>query len=89
METIFLKKIVTRQRILDVMHEFSNQYPNTDSYDDRLQKGTYHYVIRYDGQLYPPKHILSMATGIPTPKFGGGEQTNRVFRQLGFDIENK
>jgi 5-methylcytosine-specific restriction protein A len=89
METIFLERRVTRQRILDVLHEFTTQYPNTDSYDDWLQKRTYRYAIRYDGRLYPPKHILSVATGIPATEFNGGEQTNRVFRQLGFEIENK
>jgi len=89
METTFLNKTVTRQRILDVLHEFAAQYPDTDSYDSWLQKGTYRYAIRYDGRLYPPKHILSLAAGIPTTEFGGGEQTNRVFRQLGFEIENK
>ena len=89
METIFLERTVTRQRILDVLHEFAAQYPDTDSYEGWLQKGTYRYAIRYDGRLYPPKHILSVATGIPTAEFNGGEQTNRVFRQLGFDIENK
>jgi len=30
-----------------------------------------------------------MATGIPTTEFGGGEQANRVFHQLGFTVENK
>ena len=89
METTFLNRIVTRQRILEVLHEFAAQYPDTDSYDDWLGKETYKYMIRYDGRLYPPKHTLSVATGIPTAEFNGGEQTNRVFRQLGFDIENK
>jgi hypothetical protein len=30
-----------------------------------------------------------VVTGVPTTDFNGGEQTNRVFRQLGFDVENK
>lgn len=89
MDTLFMNKIVTRQRILEVLHEFATQYPDTDSYDAWLQKGIYRYVMRYDGRLYPPKHILSMVTGIPTAEFNGGQQTNRVFRQLGFEIENK
>jgi 5-methylcytosine-specific restriction protein A len=71
------------------LHEFARQHPNTGSYDDWLKKETYKYAIRYDGRVYPPKHILSMVTGISTSEFNGGEQTNRVFRQLGFDVENK
>lgn len=89
METNFLNKRVTRQNILDALHEFARQYPNTDTYDSWLQKGAYKYAVHYDGRIYPPKHILSTVTGIPTAKFNGGEQTNRVFRQLGFDVVNK
>ncbi|MCJ7585827.1 MAG: hypothetical protein MUO30_13800 [Anaerolineales bacterium] len=84
-----MNKIVTRQNILDTLHEFARQHPNTETYDGWLQKETYKYAVRYDGRVYPPKHILSMATGIPTSEFNGGEQTNRVFRQLDFDVENK
>ena len=84
METSFLHKVVTRQDILDALHEFGRQHPNTDSYDSWLEKGNYKYSVPYDGRKYPPKHILSMATGISTDDFNGGEQTNRVFRQLGF-----
>ena len=89
METTFINQIVTRQKILDALHEFASQHPNPETYDDWLQKGTYKYAVRYDGRMYPPKHIMSMATGISTTDFNGGEQTNRVFRQLGFDVENK
>jgi 5-methylcytosine-specific restriction protein A len=89
MDTTFKNQIVTRQNILDTLHEFAEQYPNTEAYDDWLLKKTYKYAVRYDGRLYPPKHILSMATGILNTDFNGGEQTNRVFRQLGFDVENK
>lgn len=89
METLFLQKTVTRQAILDALHEFARQHPDTDTYDSWLEKGTYKYAIQYDGRMYPPKHILSMATGIPTADFNGGEQTNHVFRQLGFDVVNK
>ena len=72
------------------MHEFVSQHPNAETHDDWLQKGTYKYAVRYDdGRVYLPKHILSMATGIPTTEFNGGEQTNRVFRQIGFHVENK
>ena len=89
METTFLRKTVTRQQILDALHEFARQHPDTNTYENWLQKGTYKYAVRYDGRVYPPKHILSVVTGIPTANFNGGEQTNRVFRQLGFDVENK
>lgn len=89
METTFKRQTVTRQDILDALHDFASQYPNTETYENWLEKDTYKYAVLYDGRVYPPKHILSMATGIPTTEFGGGEQTNRVFHQLGFTVENK
>jgi 5-methylcytosine-specific restriction enzyme A len=89
MGTVFLHHIVTRQNIQDALHNFAVQYPNSENYDSGLRKENYRYVVRYDGRNYPPKNILSMAPGISTENFGGGEQTNRVFRQLGFDVENK
>ena len=89
MKTTFKRQTVSRQDILDALHEFLTQYPNTETYDNWLQKGTYKYALVYDRRVYPPKQILSMATGISTKRFSGGEQTNRVFDQLGFTIENK
>jgi 5-methylcytosine-specific restriction enzyme A len=89
MQTTFKGKIVTRQDILDALQEFSTQYPDPDTYDNWLQKGNYIYALRYGEKTYPPKHILSRAARIPTSEFSGGEETNRVFRQLGFIIEKK
>ena len=80
---------MTRRDILDALQEFSTQYPNPDTYDNWLQKDNYIYILRYRDNVYPLKHILSRAARIPTSEFGGGAETNRVFRQLGFIIEKK
>ena len=89
MRTKFKSKTVTRKAILDAIHEFDRQYPNSSTYDDWLRKRSYIYAVLYDNRMYPPKQILSMATGISTTDFNGGEQTNRVFHQLGFEVKNK
>jgi len=89
METIFKGRTVTSQEILDALHEFSLEYPDTATYENWLRKDSYNYAVRYGEDVFPPKHILSRATGIPTTEFSGGEQTNRVLRLLGFNIENK
>ncbi|MBE0411130.1 MAG: hypothetical protein IBX69_15520 [Anaerolineales bacterium] len=89
MLTTFKGKFVTRQDILDALQEFTLEYPLTESYDNWLQKGNYVYILRYGETIYPPKYILSRAAVIPISEFSGGEQTNRVFRQLGFIIEKK
>jgi hypothetical protein len=89
METTFKRQIVTRQNILNVIRDFDERYPNPGDYDDWLKKASYIYAIRYNTRIYPPKIILSTATGISTKEFSGGEQTNRVLRQLGFVVKNK
>jgi hypothetical protein len=41
MEMTFMEKTITRQKIIDALQEFASQYPNAETYDDWLQKGTY------------------------------------------------
>jgi hypothetical protein len=89
MQTTFKGRIVSQQDILDALQEFTTEYPQTENYDNWLQKGNYIYVLRYGETVYPPKHILSRATGISALDFSGGDQTNRVFQQLGFMVEKK
>jgi hypothetical protein len=89
MQTVFMGKEITRQDIIDALNEFASEYPDTDMYESWLQKDSYIYAVRYDEKVYPPKHILSQAAGIPTTDFSGGERTNSVFRRLGFEVEKK
>ena len=89
MKIIFKGKVVTRDQIQKALEEFRRQYPDTNSYEGWLDNVAYKYAVRYAGLLYPPKHILSQVTGIPTPYFNGGVETNHVFRELGFEVIDK
>jgi 5-methylcytosine-specific restriction protein A len=81
---------ISRQDVLRSLAAFDAVYgDDTNAYDGWLDKGVYRYALHVGGRLYPPKHILSVVTGISTTDFSGGEQTNRVFRQLGFDVREK
>jgi 5-methylcytosine-specific restriction enzyme A len=80
---------ITREGVLHSLEEFHQEFPDTNSYENWLDKGSYIYAIYYQDKLYPPKHILSVVSGIPTTEFSGGEQTNRMFRQLGFVVVRK
>jgi len=81
---------ISRQDVLRALVEFDAVYgDDTNAYDGWLDKGVYRYALEVGGRLYPPKHILSVVSGIPTTDFSGGEQTNRVFRQLGFEVREK
>ena len=88
-ETTFKSITITQQAVLRALQSFASLYPNTNDYEGWLDKESYRYAIDQEGKLYPPKHILSRITGISTTEFSGGEQTNRVFRELGFTIVMK
>lgn len=80
---------VTTQNILVAMKGFDSEYSKTNKYESWLDNKTYKYAVERNRRLYPCKHILSRATGIDTSEFCGGEQTNRIFRHLGFHIIDK
>jgi hypothetical protein len=88
-ETNFKGHTITRQQVLDALQEFRNKYPDPNSYEEGLEKDSYKYAIEYDGRLYPPKIMLSNISGESVATYSGGEQTNRVFRELGFAIVDK
>ncbi len=89
MSTTFKGANISRDDVLRAFELFDDLYPATKDYADWLENDAYKYAIRYQGKLYPPKHILSQISGIPTTEFSGGDQTNRVFRQLGFEVGPK
>jgi len=89
MFTTFKGVTIKQEAVLRALDDFDDCYPSTNQYDNWLDKDGYKYAIRYRGRLYPPKHILSEVSGISRADFGGGKQTNRVFRQLGFEVGYK
>ena len=87
--TLPLGMTVTRATIVEEIADFARAYRDPGSFDRWLDARTYKYAVWHERRPYPPKRILSDATGIPTWRFSGGEQTNRVFRRLGFEVTRK
>lgn len=84
--TTFKKRTITRRQVLDALHTFAEAHPDSNTFDQWLEKESYRYAVVYRDRRYPPKHILSAVSGVPITEFSGGEETNRVFRQLGFVV---
>lgn len=79
---------VSRQDILRAMAKFDSDFPNTNDYDRWLDNGKYKYALEHT-RYYPPKKVMSEATGIPIIRFYGGSGTygvNRYFKREGFKI---
>ncbi len=54
------------------------------------------FILLYDGVSYAPKAVLGLAIALAkqieerdVPKFSGGAQTNKLLRDLGFQIVEK
>ena len=93
----FKGRPVTCQDILEAMRRFDAKYPNTNDFTGSsgdwkgkgwLENRTYTYAIQHQGRFYPPKYILSKASGVPRAEFISTE-ANRVFRELGFEVIQK
>jgi 5-methylcytosine-specific restriction protein B len=67
---------VPREALLEAMEEFDKELRDTEEWSAWEQKGTYKYAIVHDGQHYPVKQIISMATGEPKTNFSGGFEAN-------------
>jgi len=86
---IFLGQTLDTKDVLDELRSFDRQFPKTNDYENWMRKKSYRYAIDYSGNLYPPKLILSWASGNETDEFSGGKQTNTVLEQLGLKVIKK
>jgi hypothetical protein len=71
---------VTREQILEAMSRFDKDYRG------KVKDSGQGWFILQDGKRYPPKPILSFATGAPRNEFYGGTPTNKVLNDLGFEV---
>ncbi len=85
----FKGKHITREDVLKELVKFKKEYPDTNGYQNWLDDGAYTFALKYKGQLYPPKYILGQTTGLSLSEFAGGDETNRVFEELGFAVRDK
>jgi hypothetical protein len=80
---------VSSNDVLNALEAFDKQYPSSDGFENWFDSENHKFALKHGDKLYPPKFILSQITGVPRNEFSGGQQTNSVFRDLGFDIVDK
>lgn len=85
----FRGRQILRDDVLKELAKFDEKYSETNNYENWLNDGAYRFALKYGGRLYPPKYILSQITGLPVSEFSGGEETNRIFEELGFTVRDK
>lgn len=79
-------KAVESQAIVLAMQEFDRNWRDTKSYAGWENNKNYLHALSHAGRLYPPKRVISLATGMPTSSFYGGEPSNSYLRALNFSI---
>src|SRR5882672_5070131 len=76
----FKGKRITVGKIVEAIGKFDRNIDNEKSHGGKT------FAVWYQAKSYPPKKILSLATGLRVNSFSGGEETHRVFRHLGFRV---
>lgn len=77
---------VSREEILKALQTFDDEKRDSPEWQGWETRKNQEYAISYQDQIYPPKEVISMATGVPVGKFRGGEQTNSYLRKRGFEV---
>ena len=76
----------SREKIIEVLNKFDSELRNLPEWQDWDQVHTQKWAIEYEGKLYPPKKIISLATGAPVGSFSGGPNSNNYLTERGFKI---
>lgn len=77
---------VSRDEILAAVDQFDRLERNSPEWNGWEANENYKYALTIDGRLYPPKHIVALATKRLKSGFSGGDQTNRYLVERGFSI---
>jgi 5-methylcytosine-specific restriction protein A len=77
---------VSHEVIIQALEQFDREFRETEEWADWEDNQAHRYAIRWVGQLYPAKKIVSLATDTPVGYFSGGVQTNKYLEARGFEI---
>lgn len=77
---------VERSAIEAALKTFDEQLRGTAEWLGWENNKAHRHAINHEGQLYPPKQIIALATGMPVSTFSGGRQSNSYLGVLGFTI---
>lgn len=79
-------KPVGRSAIEGALRAFDEKLRDTAEWLGWENNKAQRHAIDFEGRLYPPKKIISLATGMPVSAFSGGPQSNSYLRALNFKI---
>ena len=78
---------VTREELIGAMRRFDEERAS-DNWRNWEKDRNYDYAVVHNGRRYPPKRIISIATGAPENTFSGGVSgANRYLEKRDFVVE--
>lgn len=77
---------VSRKQVQNAMVEFDKALRDSSEWAAWEANAAQLYAIDHEGKCYPPKKIISLATGIPVNSFWGGHPSNSYLKALGFEV---
>lgn len=69
------------------MQTFDEELRNTAEFKDWENNEAQLWALESNGQLYPPKKVISIATGVAVGSFSGGPETNKYLNDRGFVVK--
>ena len=79
-------KAVSKERIQEALLEFDSHHRSKREWQSWETNLAHRYAIAAEGRMYPPKKIISIATGIAVAEFPGGHPTNSYLLKRGFTL---
>lgn len=77
---------LSRQMILSAIDRFDAEVRDTPEGQSWTANRAQKFALDHEGRLYPPKRIISLATGVSLSDFSGGTETNDALSNAGFEI---
>lgn len=77
----------SREKILEAIRDFESNLLPTDEWRSWEGNAAQVWTLVHDGKHYPPKKIISMATGLSVKEFSGGPESNVYLNDLGFEVK--
>jgi hypothetical protein len=79
---------VYKNEVVRAIRDFDQMYEDANDYENWLTNHIYKWALIYEDRQYPPKYVLSLATGLPTSSFTSREARDAL-TQLGFELRQK
>jgi len=77
---------VTKEAIEQALEKFDSALRESNEWAGWESNKAQSWVLEHNGRRYPPKKIISVATGMPVGRFSGGPESNDYLAARGFNV---